>query len=43
MSKINLNSIDGLTALSKELNSVIENKISEIRLNENISKRSFNR
>ena len=38
MSKINLNSIDGLTALSKQLNGVIENKISEIQLNENIQK-----
>jgi hypothetical protein len=38
MSKINLNSIDGLTALSKELNTIIENKIHEIQLNENIKK-----
>lgn len=38
MNDLKLNTIDGLTKFSKEFNSVIENKINEIQLNENIKK-----
>lgn len=38
MSNLSLDTIDGLTKLSKELNLVIENKINELQLQENIKK-----
>jgi hypothetical protein len=38
MNDLKLNTIDGLTKFSKEFNSVIENKINEIQLVENIKK-----
>lgn len=38
MSNLSLDTIDGLTKLSKELNLVIENKINKLQLNENIKK-----